>query len=172
MPRLATLLLLTVLAAQVTADEMPDSRTVLGPGNALLADGANALLAGDAEAGVRLTLAGLKLPATERDRRAAWSNLCAGYVMLDRLDEALPWCNRAVAAGGSWRAYSNRALLHVRAGRYEAAAADIAEADELVSERPRKLREVNALLLDKTHPVRPRVSVDDRRDRTDDDGVR
>ena len=168
MPRLAMLLLLTVLGGAGMTDEMPDSRTVLGPGNALLADGAKALMAGDAEAGVRLTLAGLELPATERDRRAGWSNLCAGYVMLDRLDDALPWCNRAVEAGGSWRAFSNRALLHVRAGRYDAAAADIARADELVSERPRKLREVNALLLDKTHPVRPRVSVDDRRNRTDD----
>ena len=172
MPRLASFVLLTMLAGVGVANEMPDSRTVLGPGNALLADGAKALLAGDAEVGVRLTLAGLDLPATDRDRRAAWSNLCAGYVMLDQLDDALPWCNRAVAAGGSWRAYSNRALLHVRAGRYDAAAADIAEADELVADRPRKLREVNALLLDKTHPVRPRVSIDDRRKRTDDDGVR
>ena len=168
MPRLVMLLLLTVPGGVGMTNEMPDSRTVLGPGNVLLADGANALLAGDAEAGVRLTLAGLELPATDRDRRAAWSNLCAGYVMLDQLDDALPWCNRAVAAGGSWRAYSNRALLHVRAGRYDAAAADIAQADELVAERPRKLREVNALLLDKTHPVRPRIIVDDRRNRGDD----
>lgn len=168
MPRLAMLLLLTVLGGAGVADEMPDSRTVLGPGNAMLADGAKALMAGDPEAGVRLTLAGLELPATERDRRAGWSNLCAGYVMLNRLDEALPWCDRAVDGGGTWRAYSNRALLHVRAGRYDAAAADISRADELVVDRPRKLREVNAMLLDKTHPVRPRVSVDDRRNRNDD----
>lgn len=168
MPRLAMFLLLTVFGSAGGTEEMPDSRTVLGPGNALLADGAKALMAGDAEAGVRLTLAGLELPATDRDRRAGWSNLCAGYVMLDRLDEALRWCDRAIAAGGSWRAYSNRALLHVRAGRYDAAAADIAQADQLVVARPRKLREVNAMLLDKTHPVRPRVSVDDRRNRNDD----
>lgn len=171
MLRFAMLLLLTALGSAGMAEEMPDSRTVLGPGNALLADGAKALLAGDAEAGVRLTLAGLERPATERDRRAAWSNLCAGYVMLERLDDALPWCDRAVEGGSNWRAYSNRALLHVRAGRYDAAAADIARADELVAERPRKLREVNALLLDKTHPVRPRISVDDRRNRPDN-GVR
>lgn len=169
--RVALFVLLTVLAGAGTADEVLDGRTVLGSGNKMLADGAKALVAGDAETGVRLTHAGLALPATIRDRRAAWSNLCAGYIMLDQLDDALPWCDRAVKSGGNWRAFSNRALLYIRVGRYDAAAADIAEADELVADRPRKLREVNALLLDKTHPVQPRVIIDDRTSPTDDDGA-
>lgn len=171
MPRLATLLLLTVLCSAGTADEVLDGRTVLGSGNKMLADGAKALIAGDAKTGVRLTHAGLALPSTIRDKRAAWSNLCAGYIMLDELDEALPWCDRAVASGGNWRAFSNRALLYIRVGRYDAAAEDIAQADELVTDRPRKLREVNALLLDKTHPVQPRVIIDDRTGQTEDDGA-
>ena len=65
------------------------AKTVIGPANVDLADGAAALRAGDAEDGVRLTQRGLRSANSQRDRIAGYSNLCAGLVMLDRLDEAL-----------------------------------------------------------------------------------
>ncbi|MDH3587072.1 MAG: hypothetical protein OEQ30_08280, partial [Gammaproteobacteria bacterium] len=63
------------------------AKTVVGPGNVDLADGAAALRVGDAEEGVRLTQRGLSTANSQRDRVAGYSNLCAGLVMLDRLDE-------------------------------------------------------------------------------------
>ena len=158
--RFAALCTLLAMSA-ATASETP--RTVIGPTNVDLADGAAALLAGDAEEGVRLTLRGLKRAAGDRDRHAAWSNLCAGYLMLGRPDDALSYCNRAIDANtGNWRAYSNRAILHIQAARYEEAEADIRRA-EATNPRARKLGEVKRMLLDKTNPVVPSISVDDGR---------
>ena len=55
-------------------------------------------MAGDAEKGVRLTLQGLTMATSDRDRISGWANLCAGYVMLDRLDDALVYCDQAIEA--------------------------------------------------------------------------
>jgi len=152
-----------MLLAMSAALSTETPRTVIGPSNVDLADGAAALLAGDAEEGVRLTLRGLNGAASERDRHAAWSNLCAGYLMLGRPDEALGYCNRAIDADtDNWRAFSNRAILHIQAGRYEEAKADIRRA-EAINPRARKLGEVKRMLLDKTDPVVPSISVDDGR---------
>ena len=58
--RLIALLFFGIASSSLSiAEESPDSRTVLGPRNPHLADGAQALLEGDAEKGVRLTLLGL-----------------------------------------------------------------------------------------------------------------
>jgi hypothetical protein len=67
-------------------------KTVIGPTNPPLQDGAQALLAGDAEEGVRLTLQGLKLAGNAREEEAALSNLCAGYIMLEKFDDAMKYC--------------------------------------------------------------------------------
>ena len=88
---LPVLLLLGSLAqAQSTAGQSEAvAKTVVGPANADLADGAAALRAGDAEEGVRLTRRGLASAAGPRERVAGYSNLCAGLAMLERLDEAV-----------------------------------------------------------------------------------
>ena len=159
--RLFAAVCMLLATSAVLSSETP--RTVIGPGNVDLADGAAALLAGDAEEGVRLTLRGLNGAASERDRHAAWSNLCAGYLMLGRPDDALTYCNRAIDADtDNWRAFSNRAILHIQAARYEDARADIRRA-EAINPRARKLGEVKRMLLDKTDPVVPSISVDDGR---------
>ena len=76
---LPLLMLLAAFAeAQVPAGQSGAvARTVIGPDNADLADGAAALRVGNAEDGVRLTERGLKSASSRRDRVAGYSNLCA-----------------------------------------------------------------------------------------------
>jgi tetratricopeptide (TPR) repeat protein len=102
------------------------SSTVLGPTNPLLTRGAEALQAGRADEGVRLTLEGLKLPTPAHDLAAAHSNLCAGYVLLHRYDEALAHCNTSISLDPSnWRAFNNRAAAFAAQGLYDKAIEDV-----------------------------------------------
>jgi tetratricopeptide (TPR) repeat protein len=145
------------------------SKTVIGPTNPQLSDGANALLAGDGEEGVRLTLLGLKVETRRRDRLTGMSNLCAGYIMLEQLDKALSYCNRVLEENDRhWRAYSNRALAYVMLDRLEEAEQDLSKA-EAIAPQARTVRIVRAMLRDKTDPVAPSIIIDDRRNPEDDE---
>ncbi len=151
------------------ADESPDSRTVLGPSNADLADGAQALRDGDGEEGVRLTLKGLAAAHGPRERQAALANLCAGYLLLDQVDEAIAYCDKALAENDrNWRAYSNRALAYMKLKRFEEAEADIVRGQELAP-NAKSLKVVKGMLLDETNPVSPNIVIDDRREPPDDE---
>jgi len=153
---LACLLVAGTAAAQ-------DARTVIGPSNIELKEGADALLAGDAEEGVRLTLIGLERAPSQRERHTGWSNLCAGYVMLEQLDTALEYCNKVLAENDRhWRAYSNRALVYVKLRRFDEAEQDL-QRGEAIAPNARTLRAVRAMLLDAVQPVAPTVVIDDRR---------
>jgi tetratricopeptide (TPR) repeat protein len=157
------LLLLSSASGIAESDKTTESKTVIGPRNPDLTNGARALLAGDIEEGVRLTEAGLKVAHGRRERQAGLENLCAGYVMLENYDAALEHCNNAVAENDqSWRAYNNRALLFVKTRRFPEAEADLEKGQELAPHSS-KLKEVRGILLDETHPVRPRIVIDDRR---------
>jgi tetratricopeptide (TPR) repeat protein len=102
------------------------SKTVIGPSNSLLADGAAALEAGRIEEGVRLTLEGLKVAVTARENAAGHSNACAGYVLLKQWAEALAQCNAALELDTSnWRTYNNRAAIYVEQGLYDLAMRDL-----------------------------------------------
>ncbi len=152
---------LCLLAASGLAQS---NKTVIGPSNLNLHDGANALKAGDVEEGIRLTIVGLQQARNARERQAAKSNLCAGYVMLDQLDTALAYCNEVLVENdGHWRAYSNRALIYVKLGRLEDAERDL-EKGEAISPSSRTLKAVRRMLLDATNPVSPTIIIDDRRD--------
>ncbi len=145
------------------------STTVLGPSNLDLYNGANALLAGDAEEGVRLTLLGLKFERSGRDRLTGLSNLCAGYIMLGQLETALTYCDQVLEQNDDyWRAYSNRALAYVKLGRFEEAEQDLQKAEAL-AENARTVKIVRSMLLDATDPAAPQVVIDDRRQPMDDD---
>ena len=165
------LLLLSMLAqpgyapAQASAGHSEASaKTVIGPGNADLADGSVALRAGDAEEGVRLTQRGLRTANNHRDRVAGYSNLCAGLVMLDRLDEALEACDRALELDDQhWRSYSNRALVYLRLERYAEAEQDISTGEQL-SPGARTLKKLRAMYRDAVDPVSPSIIIDDRRE--------
>ena len=94
MSKYRVLLAMMVLAAvQVFADETAQSKTVIGPSNIYLYDGANALLAKNAAEGVPLTLKGLELAKGLREEKVGHSNLCAGFMMLEQPESALAHCN-------------------------------------------------------------------------------
>lgn len=158
------LLAMTILAAvQVYADEGPDSKTVIGPRNPDLADGADALLARDAEAGVRLTLKGLEYAHGLREQKAGHSNLCAGFMMLDQPQTALAHCNWVLDRDPNhWRSYNNRALVYIALERFEESEADIRRGQEL-NPRSEKLKEVKGIYLDTVEPVDQKIIIDDRR---------
>ena len=137
--------------------------TVIGPTNPNLKYGADALLSGDADEGVRLTLLGLVYARGARERQTAKSNLCAGYVMLREYDTALAYCNEVLEENDRhWRAYSNRALIYVYLGQFDDAKQDL-EKGEAISPSSRKLKAVRRMLLDETNPVSPIIVIDDRR---------
>lgn len=140
-----------------------DSRTVLGPENADLYDGAMALMRGDVDEGIRLTQSGLSMAGSRRERVSGFANLCAGYILRDDLELALEYCDRALRLDERhWRALSNRALILVRMKRYDEAQRDL---DEALALRPDsdKVLTVQAMLRDATDPVTPNVIIEDRR---------
>ena len=145
-----------------------ESKTVLGPSNPDLYHGANALLSGDAEEGVRLTLRGLEHETKYRDRLTAMSNLCAGYIMLGELETAVSYCDQVLEKNDRhWRAYSNRALAYIKLQRYEEAERDLRKAEALAA-NARSVKVVRSMLLDATDPVAPSIVIDDRRQPPDD----
>lgn len=150
------------LAAQDT------SKSVVGPRNIYLSDGADALLAGDGEEGVRLTLKALEFAHGSREKKYAHANLCAGYAMLDEPLTALEHCNWVLERDPDyWRAYNNRAIVYLKLGRYEESEADVARGQAL---RPdsEKLKTVKGMLLDETDPVTESIEIDERRSTTND----
>ena len=152
-----------VIALVAVAGWAQESRTVIGSSNPPLQDGANALLAGDAEEGVRLTLLGLSQANTPRERHTAWSNLCAGYVMLGQIETGLDFCNRVIdETDRNWRAFSNRALIYIRLQRFDEAEQDLLRA-EAIAPGARTLKAVRTMWLDAVEPVAPSVIIDDRR---------
>lgn len=145
-----------------------EAKTVVGPRNVYLADGADALLAGDGEEGVRLTLRALEFAHGSRETKYAHANLCAGYAMIDKPLTALEHCNWVIERDPNyWRAYNNRAIVYLKLGRYEESEADIARGQVL---RPGsdKLKTVKGMLLDETDPVTEAIEIDERRNTVDD----
>ena len=139
-----------------------DSRTVIGSTNPPLTDGAEALLDGDAVRGIELTLRGLAAAQGRRERQAALSNLCAGYILLEKEAEGIAYCDMAIEENDrNWRAYSNRALAYLRLGQFDDAGKDIERGQELAP-NARSLKVVKSMLLDETQPVDAIITIDDR----------
>ena len=66
------------------------------------------------------------LLSSVRDKAAAHSNICAGYVALKRFDEALEHCNLALDLDrNNWRTYNNRAAVFVGLKQYDLAMTDV-----------------------------------------------
>jgi tetratricopeptide (TPR) repeat protein len=157
-------LLFLGMSLVAAADESNTSKTVLGPRNVPLADGAEALQLGKPERGVRLTHEGLLIAEGRRERQAGLSNLCAGYLMLGKPETALGYCNTAIEENErNWRAYCNRALANLDLGRLAEAEADVTRGLELAP-NSRNLKTVRGLVLDEISPVTPTITIDDRRD--------
>ncbi|MEJ2255388.1 MAG: tetratricopeptide repeat protein [Woeseiaceae bacterium] len=156
-------------AAQRTSSDTLDShKTVIGPRNPYLSDGADALVRGDFERGVELTEKGLEFARGSHETKAALSNLCAGYLMVKKPQQALQACNRVLEEDpGFWRAYNNRALVYLELGEYELSEEDVRKGQEL-RPKSKNLALTKAKLLDATDPVVPTVEIDERRDRGDE----
>lgn len=161
---LALLATIMFVAVRVSAnDDEIGSKTVIGPSNIYLFDGANALLAGDAEEGVKLTLRGLEFAHGQREVKIAHSNLCAGFLLLGQAETALTHCDWVLEVDENhWRSYNNRALVYLDLERFEEAEADITRGQEL---RPKseKLKEVKGMYLDVVQPVDEIITIDERR---------
>jgi tetratricopeptide (TPR) repeat protein len=164
------LFLPSIVAAQSARGMKNDANNtvVVGPTNLPLFEGAQALLAGDAEEGVRLTLRGLKVAQGAREHETGLSNLCAGYLMMAQYKSALLYCDMLLARNDkNWRAYNNRAVIYIKTSQYDMAERDLARGEAL---RPgaHTLKVARAMYMDAVSPVSPEVEVDDRQIRTGD----
>lgn len=147
-------------------DRPQEPTTVIGPRNVPLHDGAQALMAGHDEQGVRLTLEGLALAQGRREEEAALSNLCAGYIKLGQYDEALKYCNILLKRNDkNWRGYNNRAVIYIMTRQYDNARADL-EKGEKLNPGARTMKVARAMYMDAVHPVRPEIEIDDRAEGT------
>ncbi len=165
--RTRTALLATMLLVSVQAIAGNEAKTVLGPRNLHLYDGAQALMAGDGEKGVRLTLLGLGMAQGTREKKAAHGNLCAGYMMIKEPEKALEHCDWVIERHPNhWKTYNNRALVYMQLGRMDEAEADIRRGQE-INPNSRSLKIVKGMYLDKTEPVTPQVEIDERRNPAD-----
>ena len=164
MSKALILIAMTVIAAvQAYADESVESKTVIGPRNIYLYDGANALLAYDAHEGVSLTMKGLEFAHGQREKKIAHSNLCAGFLMLNQAETALEHCNWVLERDPThWRSYNNRALVYISLERFDESQADIKKGQDL-NPRSEKLKEVKGIYLDAVEPVDEKITMDDRR---------
>jgi tetratricopeptide (TPR) repeat protein len=150
-------------------DTPQNPTTVIGPRNLPLYNGAQALLAGDNEEGIKLTLEGLKIAVGRREEEAALSNLCAGYVKQGNYDEALRYCNILLTRNDkNWRGYNNRAVTYIMMKQWEKANQDLLKGEAL-NPGARTLKIARAMYMDAVHPVRPEVEIDDR-DPSDENG--
>ena len=162
----AIALVTAVLLTPVAWSE--ENKVVIGPRNLDLADGAQELLAGNAREGVELTLRGLQSAHGKREKESALSNLCAGYIMIDKLDSALMYCNMLLMSNDRhWRGYNNRALIYVMRKEYEKAEKDLAMGQE-INPNARTLKVVKGMFMDATQPVSPNIIIDDRKTRNTD----
>ncbi len=141
-------------------DNPPDNRMLLGIGNPLLADGSNAMRAGNYDEGIRLTLLGLEREqTTDPIRASALSNICAAYAAKNAPDTAIEYCNQALEINPrNWQAYSNRAYSYWLKDMYPEATTDL-EAAVAINPRARQVLQIRGMLNEAG--LRPRVTVED-----------
>jgi tetratricopeptide (TPR) repeat protein len=117
-----------------------NAKTVIGPRNLPLYDGAQELLAGNDAEGVRLTHKGLQMAQGRREEEAALSNLCAGYIKLALYDNALKYCELLLARNDkSWRGYNNRAVIYIQTKQWDKAEKDLTRGEIEIDDRQRQI---------------------------------
>ena len=147
------------LAWAQTEQQTGDSRTVLGQGNEYLSAGANAILAGQYDDGIRLTNLGLKRSPTATEKAAALSNLCAAHAAKGEPDLAIKYCTESIAINEhSWRPYSNRSYAFFLKGMYAEAQADLNIAASM-SPEARQVRTIRGMINERN--LRPSVIMEE-----------
>jgi tetratricopeptide (TPR) repeat protein len=128
-------------------DDRNGNGIVLSGSNQALAAGARALLAGDYDDGIRLTLEGLDDQTISVDNRAsALSNLCAGYAAKQLADTAIRYCTESLALKrGNWRAFSNRSYAYWIKGMYSEAQFDL-DAASAISPMARQVAQIRGMI--------------------------
>jgi tetratricopeptide (TPR) repeat protein len=168
----ATILFANIAYAQ-NAERMKspaNAVTTIGQRNPPLYDGAQALLAGNNEDGVRLTLEGLRIAQGKREVESALSNLCAGYIRLRQLDTAMQYCETLLEKNDNhWRGYNNRAVIYLELKEYEKADQDLKRAEEINPGAP-TVKVARSIYMDAIYPVAPAVEIDDRQHSGDSHG--
>jgi tetratricopeptide (TPR) repeat protein len=141
------LVALAMAGGSVPADAAFGWRRVNPGGNPLISRGAEALEAGRIEEGIRLTQEGLERALTVRVAAVGFANLCAGYAMLKRWDDALPRCNRAIALDPrDWRPYNNRAAVFAAHAQFELAIADVETGLSIAPDSPVLMKSLEVVL--------------------------
>lgn len=149
------------------SDKVP--AMVIGPSNLNLHKGAQLLMQGRTEEGVELTLQGMLTAQGKREEDVAISNLCSGYTVLKRFDEAMKYCEQLLERDDkAWRAYNNRALIYILTEQYEKANQDLVKAETINPGAP-TLKVARSIYLDAVAPVEPQIWIDDRRAGDKDD---
>lgn len=116
---------LLLCSAPALAQQGSTSNTVIGA-NALLSEGAAALMSGDWQRGLELTRMGLNQAISQQDRAAGLANMCAGHAALRQFDKGLEYCNQSLAISeNNWQAWQNRAACHLGLGRIEESLRDL-----------------------------------------------
>jgi len=161
-----TLQVSLILPDGASADETDRSDTVskvvLGVRNVPLKQGADALLSGDYDEGIRLTHIGLQHAMGAKEHEAALSNLCAGYLQLGKYNTALQYCELLLARNeASWRGYNNRAIIYIKTEQWEKAEADLIRGESL-NAGAHTLKVARAMYMDAVHPVVTEIEIDDR----------
>ncbi len=147
--RLRTPLLLLVLLSG--AASVPAAARVIwrSPGETalpLISLGAQALEAGKIKEGIELTQQGLARRPGARATAIGLANLCAGFALLKRWDEALTPCNRAISLDPlQWRPYNNRAAVFSARAQYDLAMADVERGLTLAPDSPELQRSLQAI---------------------------
>jgi tetratricopeptide (TPR) repeat protein len=166
--RFALLIVLFVVAplcwGQMSGGMSRDTsaKTVIGPRNLPLYDGARELIAGNDAEGVRLTHKGLQIALGSREEEAALSNLCAGYIKLALYDNALKYCELLLARNdNNWRGYNNRAVIYIMTKQWDKAEQDLLRGEAL-HPGARTLKIARSMYMDAVHPVVPEIEIDDR----------
>lgn len=149
---------MTMTMFVASAEDVLDAsaRTVIGP-NALLADGAQAMLNGEWERGIQLTQLGLAITQSRQDRAAALSNLCAGYGALKDYRRALESCDKSLELlDSNWRTWQNRAAANLGLGRIEESLKDIQRGLQL-NPQSNELKKTLAIARDREKVQRERL---------------
>lgn len=123
------------------------SAMILGSGsNPSLVAGSQALLAGNYDEGIRLTLRGLEAGGSAHDRAAALSNLCAAYAAKQLPDTAIQYCTESLAIdSANWRAYSNRSYAYWIRGQFAEATFDL-DAAAAINPRARQIAQIRGMI--------------------------